>query len=219
MQNAAATALCGLLFVAGCASAPAPKGVAASLDMPLVGPNSWQGRAADAANGPDRGPMTPALRSVQGRVPLVHLARGPWSEQRPHDASYELAVFADGTLVYEGHRCVKLGGLVLMRLDEDRLGGIRRFLAGSCVGLDSTTDDELCPDSGTLRVTCSNGDQVLSGSDQCRHDRGAGKRLAELASTLLDLTGVAPWLGEPTDRQSCEPGARDLAPHEISRTL
>jgi len=183
------------------------------------GPAPWQGAAADAANRPQMFPSTPALRALQGRVPLAHIRQGPWSEDRPYEAAYELAIFDDGTLVYEGHRCVKVGGVVLRRLDADELAQVRELLARSCVAFESASEDEICGGDSGLRVACSNGAEMFRGTDHCRRDGEQGAALRVLATALLDQVGVAAWLGEQTLRQACQPGARDLAPRELSRAL
>src|SRR5688500_2975031 len=89
-------ALVGLL---GCATgrapaapAPAPSAPPASAPAALAFPPR-AGVFESAA-----GPRTPALKALQGRVPLVHLRRK--SLRRSVDPGYEIAVFDDGTLMY-----------------------------------------------------------------------------------------------------------------------
>ena len=65
----------------------------------------------------------------------------------------------------------------------------------------------------------SNGTELLAGTDRCRRDQDQGKRVAALAAALVEDLDLPAWLGEPTARQACQPGARDLAPREISLTL
>jgi hypothetical protein len=211
------------MIMVACSQVPATKiVVAAPIDPMLPGPSSWQGHFADTANLAAREPSTPALRTLRGRVPLVYVRQASSSGGRSAQPGYELAVFEDGTLVYEGHRCVKIGGVMMAHLDDDRLDDLRELLATSCVGLELASADEVCEDDvrgASVRVTCSNGKQVLSGSDRCRRDEEPGRRARELASALLAHLGVVPWLGDPTERQACGPGARDLAPHEIARAL
>jgi hypothetical protein len=207
--------------LSGCASVPAAP--AASAEAPraarFIGPTSWQGAAADSANRSARDPATPALRQLRGHVPLVYLARGPWSETQPREPSYEVALFDNGLLVYEGHRCVKLGGLVVEQAAPDAVDAVRALLSEQCTGLDTATDDQLCEDAGGLRVTCSNGQDVLSGSDHCRRGQEAGRRLDAVASGVLERLEVGPWLGDPAQRQGCAPGDKDMAPGEITRTI
>ena len=196
--------------------------VSAPIDPLRPGPASWQGQLADAANRSAREPSTPALRPLRGRLPLLHVSHAVSSGSRSTEAGYELAVFEDGTLVYEGHHCVKIGGVVVARLDEDQLEDLRDLLATSCVGLERASDDEICEDDvrgGSVRVTCSNGKEMLSGSDRCWRDEDRGKQVQALVSAALAQLGVAAWIGQSSERQACGAGARDLAPHEIARTL
>jgi hypothetical protein len=179
----------------------------------------WEGKVADAANRADQTPATPALRSLQGRVPLVHLRRGPWSPNRPFEAAFEMVLFDDGTLVYEGHRCVKLGGLIVTRLSPEEVARVRQQLAAGCVGLAASPEEEVCENGMHTQLTCANGDQVQMGDDRCRRNRDDGKRVVALAANLVADTGVATWLGEPTERHSCEIATGDLAPREIARLL
>ena len=207
----------------GCAKKTPPPTTAGVRQPPPAQPFAvvagWEGPAADAANMAERTPSTPALRALQGRVPLVHLRRGPWSPAKPFEAAFELVLFQDGTLVYEGHRCVKLGGLIVTRLSGDELARVRAQLAAGCVGLGASPADEVCEDGIHTRLTCSNGEQVLTGDSRCRREREDGKRLNALATNLLAETQVVTWLGEPTERHACEVEAGDLAPREISRIL
>jgi hypothetical protein len=210
-------------IVAASCSKNAPSPAAKVRQPPPIAPfpvvASWEGPAADAANTADKGPTTPALRQLQGRVPLVHLQRGPWSPAKPYDAAYEVVLFQDGTLVYEGHRCVKMGGLIVTRLSADELTRVRAQLAAGCVGLGASPQEEVCDGGVHTRVTCSNGEQVLTGDDRCRRERDDGKRLHALASNLIAEMQIASWLGEPTERQACDADTGDLAPREISRIL
>src|SRR5262249_13379221 len=110
-------------------------------------------------------------------------------------------------------------GLVLERLDMAVVGRVRDLLAHDCVGLDTLTENELCGDSSRLRVACSNGREVLTGSDRCARNEDRGKRLGALAAGGVGLVGAAARLGAPTDRQACARGAGDLGPGELGRTI
>jgi hypothetical protein len=209
------------VFLATLACASACMGRAVVPD-PRTAANAPPERAAAAAAAPPAsggGPATAALQGLEGRVPLVYVAHGPWSDDEPNEPSYELALFDDGTVAYEGHRCVKVGGLVLQRLDTAVVGRVRDLLAQGCAGIDTITENELCGDSSRLRVTCSNGREVLTGSDRCARTEDRGKRLGALASGVLELVGADALLGAPTERQACDAGASDLGPGELGRTL
>jgi hypothetical protein len=156
------------------------------------------------------------LRVLHGRTPLIHLVRGPWSPDRPFDPAYSMALFDDGTLVYEGRRCVRLGGVVIARLGGKELAAVRALLDTACAGFDRATDGEVCADAPTLRLTCASEDAVLSGTDHCRGEDDQGVRLQALAAAFIDKTGASAWIGEPVERQACGRGDRDLAPRELA---
>jgi hypothetical protein len=161
-------------------------------------------------------PLTPALRGLQGEAPLVYLTRHP-ARNTPDEPEFELAVFDDGTFVFEGHRCVEVGGVTLTHLDGGELSKVEGLLATFCTGIDDARADELCPESARYRVACSNGQSVEVGSDHCRAENEGG--VGPLVAALRDQLGLDAWLGQPTRRQACALGARDLAPHELARTV
>jgi hypothetical protein len=150
-------------------------------------------------------------------VPLVELAHGLRSQDRPADPVYALALYDDGTLLFEGHRCVKVGGLLFARLGLDALAGVRELLDRSCADFDRASDGELCADPGSLRLACSNGLERLNGSDHCRADDEQGIRLRALADAILEQTGAGQWIGAPNERQACRGGEKDLARDERAR--
>lgn len=205
--------LAALCVASACATAPA--GAPAT---EIVGPAPWQGPLADRMNHRDYGPTTPALRVLRGRTPLVHLARRPARESAT-EPDYEVAVFEDGTMVYEGHRCVEIGGVVIARLGTEPLTQLEDLLAALCVDIDGSRDGELCEDAVTLRVACSSGTRVQSGSDHCRKDEPAGRRIEALRTALLESLALDAWIGVPARRQACSTGARELAPRELARVL
>jgi hypothetical protein len=207
-----------VLAAASCATAPGDRPAAA--EAPLVAPASWQGPLADKMNLTTRGPATAALKSLVGQVPLVYVARVP-ARGAFDEPAFELAVFEDGTLVYEGHRCVKVGGAVLLRLGSDELTRVGDALATLCAGFDAApNDDELCADAATLHVVCTDGERLHAGSDHCRkHGDAQGQSIDALVAELSQQLDLPSWLGDPTHRQACTPGARDLSPHELEKTI
>lgn len=186
----------------------------------IAAPASWQGPLADRMNQDANGPATPALRSLVGQAPLAYVSRVP-ARGTTDEPAYELAVFDDGTMVYEGHRCVKIGGIVLAHVGLDELTRIKDALATLCTGLDdANNDDELCSDVVTMHVACSNGERIQSGSDHCRtRNEVQAQRVDALVTALGERVELASWLGEPTRRQACTPGAHDLSPHDLARTI
>jgi hypothetical protein len=214
----------GVLAAVACVSPVAAHGERGGMlsgdKIVLAGMPPSRSGDATAADAPAFGePSTPALRALQGRVPLVYLVRGPWSGQRPHDPAYEVVVFDDGTVVYEGHRCVREGGMALRRLDAAVIDELRALLDEGCVDFHQPPADELCAGEKTLAITCVRRGDVLAGNDRCQDRRDSGAALRALVAQLEERIGVAAWLGAPTERQACAPGAADLAPGEITRTV
>jgi len=157
-------------------------------------------------------PSESILRLLRGRVPLARVSQRP-SDGRVYQPSFEFAVFDDGTIVYEGDRCVRLGGLIIKRLKVDDIASLRDFLGESCTFIPSPVNDELCIERPTvLRLTCSNGKNTFSATDRCARDSSSSAAVAALARELLKRVGVTEWLGEPTDRQACTAGTSGLAP-------
>jgi hypothetical protein len=109
------------------------------------------------------GPATPALRILAGQAPLVYVTRVPADSNQP---GWELAVFDDGTLVYEGHRCVEVDGLLVMCLRPDDLTAVRGGLEALCSDLQSNLASWVGPP--TRRLACAPGSRDLSPHDLAR---------------------------------------------------
>ena len=92
------------------------------------------------------------------------------------------------------------------------LPGHERFLSPVRIG---ELDIEM-PDHKHLFAAVSDG-FVEVGSDHCRAENEGG--VGPLVAALRDQLGLDAWLGQPTRRQACALGARDLAPHELARTV
>jgi hypothetical protein len=183
-------------------------------------PAPWQGPLADRMNREALEPSTPALRGFRGQAPLVYVARVP-ARGTSDEPAFELALFDDGTLVYEGHRCVEVGGVIVTRLRTEQLARVQDLLSTQCVGLGGTLrDDELCGASATTHLACSDGERIWTGTDHCRGpSEPEGQRVEALVAALSEQLALGSWLGTPTRRQACTPGSRDLSPHELRRTI
>jgi len=205
------------LAAAACST---PSAVSKRPDEPIAAPASWQGPLVDQMNLQALRPATPALRPFVGQAPLAYIARVP-ARGGADEPSYELAVFDDGTLVYEGHRCVEVGGLALVRLGGDALTRIKDLLAAFCADLGGILeDDALCASAATTRVACSDGQRIQLGTDHCRERNEAhARRIETLASGIAEQIDLSAWVGVPTRRQACTPGSRDLSPHELRKTI
>jgi hypothetical protein len=201
-------------LVSGCSTT---SGGAETTGATIPAHAAWEGRIADRYYNAAE-PATPALRPLTGSPPIVYLTRAAPAGALA-EAAYELAVFDDGTFVYEGHRCVRVGGILVTRLSADALSKIQGLLAASCVDLAGLNDGELCDDAATVRVRCASGSRVESGSDHCRKREPAGRRIESLHADLVESLGLAMFVGEPAERQACAYAARDLAPHDLARVV
>jgi hypothetical protein len=208
------------LTALACWSCATTSGGAAAKNDPPVVPAPWQGPLADRMNREALEPSTPALRGYRGQAPLVYVARVP-ARGASDEPAFELALFDDGTLVYEGHRCVEVGGVIVTRLRSELLTRVQDLLAALCVGLAGTLqDDELCGASATTHLACSDGERIWTGTDHCRGpSEPEGQRVQAIVAALSEPLALGSWLGTPTRRQACTPGARDLSPHELRRTI
>jgi hypothetical protein len=204
-----------LLLTASCATGGCASSAAAREAPPWASGDRARGAAADA-NRAALASSLPALGALQGRVPLVAVSTEP-SPDTPAQPRYEIALFDDGTIVYAGHSCVKVAGRLIVRLSVGQLADARAFLASACKDIDSATDDEVCDDRGSVRIACSDGRAILSGSDRCRRNSDVGQRLTGLAAVIAERLGLAAWVGAPTERQACAAGGLDLAAPPLAR--
>jgi hypothetical protein len=166
------------------------------------------------------GPATPALKELVGQAPLVYVTRAPDAAERDEPA-WEVAVFDDGTLVYEGHRCIETGGVLVMHLRAGDLGALREALETLCPDIEHpANDDELCDTKAILRVVCASHDRLRLSSDHCRERYPSlGSQVDAVVAALEGRSNLATWIGEPTRRLACAPGSHDLAPHDLARTI
>jgi hypothetical protein len=207
------------LFVAlaGCSTTSASRSPSA---MTLPRPESWQGAAADRMNERAGGPSTPALKNLVGQAPLIYVSRVPDAGERGEPA-WALAVFDDGTLVYEGHRCIETGGVLVRRLGTDDLAALRDALQTSCADIEHpSTSDEVCGEKAILHVVCAGRDGLQLASDHCRGEfPSLGQEVDAVVAALEAHSDLASWIGDPARRLACNAGARDLSPHELAQTI
>lgn len=152
-----------------------------------------------------------ALKAFEGRVPLVRL-RERAATREAFVPTYEVSVFDDGTVIYEGDRCVKVGGTVVTRLAPDDLRKLQGFLGEACVEADASDGDELCQErERIIHVTCSDGVRVHARSNRCASAIDDSRSLDGFAAEILERVAGPGWLGRPSERLACEPGAKSLS--------
>jgi hypothetical protein len=134
-------------------------------------------------------PVTPELRAHQGENPLVHVQLrdstqgvldddGNVIEEAPRPTSFAFVAFKDGTIAFEDLSCGWPGPVTLRRLEPPALESFRAFVLERCPALPQTTSD--CSHSGSLEVTCLNGNQRIVSADGCegQSDEGAPRLAA-----------------------------------------
>lgn len=165
----------------------------------------------------------PILTPLRGKTPIAHVARGAWQQAGTKEPQpiWELAVFDDGTLVYEGRRCVETGGLSVKHLDEDAMQAVHELIAAKCTDLPTAKSDEICIEHAATRVACADGEHVAKGNNRCTADEAERSKVDDFADELIAATEVDTLIGDDdsTDRQACEPGTPALAGVELRRVF
>lgn len=145
-------------------------------------------------------------REVEGRlmsVPLVALAERPSSDGTSGPA-FDLAVFADGSILYAGKRCVKETGFAVSYLTPAQLDAVKTLAARSHQLPASVSDDEVCVEEEIVRkVVSSDRDRVSTRTNRCASPAAAGSPFAAFADELVRLTDAKIWIGQPTEWTSC----------------
>lgn len=175
----------------------------------------------------------PILAPLRGRIPIAHVARGPLPRVHTGDdaqpassptaqATWELAVFDDGTMVYEGRRCVETGGLSVKHLDDSAMQAVHALIAAECADFPNAKSDELCIEHGSTRIACADGEHVAKGSNRCTADDKERAKVDDFAEKLLAATEADLLVGADDSadgRQSCERGSPALAGMELRRVF
>ena len=109
------------------------------------------------------GPSVPELKARQGQAPLVHVAfdTDTAGQLEPtvgsRRATFEVAVFPDGLLAFDGGACAKTDDLAIRRLDAERLSVLRSAIDDFCPQIARLTGGD-CSHGDELAIACSKGD-------------------------------------------------------------
>ena len=154
---------------------------------------------------------SPATRLRRGVAPIVRINRSPSVDQF-HEPSFDLAVFDDGLVLYEGDRCVKLGGLLVKQLDVNDLRALRESIATSANTLWRTSCDlhEVFID-----VKYGTGKRYSTFADRCRGLATEVPAMDAFAREVLRLVGADAWIGKPGERLACLETSEDLGPGDF----
>jgi hypothetical protein len=166
------------------------------------------------------GPASPELLPYVRRQPLVRIRQRGSLEEEPPPASFDLVVFHDGKVFYEGERCVRTTGLRSASLRANEVLVLRRLLDEKCPTLANARG--FCAHSTSVAVVCHLSSAEYSGSDGCsgRFDEAgsqAGRNVVAVATELVSSVGASSWIGKVDDPR-CSFADHYFAT-EIQRTL
>ena len=110
---------------------------------------------------------------LRWRDPVVRVTQTPKAD-RPLEPSFDLSVFGDGLVVYEGRRCVAVGGLVVRRLRWAELSDVRQLVEANSRPWDIMRRIGADAWIGELedRLGCEAGDRGLAPVDPEARQRG-----------------------------------------------
>jgi hypothetical protein len=210
------------LLLAACASAPAPPVVPPMERTPPPNPRSMPHHTLESVKDSVVGPTDPALRALQGQKPLVHVRHDPECEfiladeaqvPCPTRAGFELAVFQDGTLAFDGGTCARADDLVIRQLTARQLTALH------------ATIDRIFPKIAEMQMSsCSHGDRLQI---SCRTNRrqasvavGCSEQDAyRLALQVIEHAAVVDLLGTPEEQEACAAGRKYQISDEIRLTI
>jgi hypothetical protein len=135
---------------------------------------------------------------------------------------FDLALFEDGTVAFEGKFAVKVVGLAFRRLPPEELVRMRRALTELCATVDSTPSPRNygCADCRRTEVVCRREAGVVAAVDCLDGEFPAGKTVDAFARRAAELLGASAWIGEPQERRGVGAlSGEDLWRLEIRRTL
>ena len=162
------------------------------------------------------GPTRPELLPYVRKRPLVHVSQSGWPEESPTKPTFDLVVFDDGKVFFEGESCVASVGLRVDTLAETQLAALRRKLDERCPALERSTRH--ITHTSTMTVACQVQGVNYTGLDMCSGLCGEpGTNTVVLAAEIIESIGIRDWLGDATDPQcGFKPGHTAF---EIERTL
>ena len=112
-----------------------------------------------------RGPTRPELLPYVGKRPLVRIKQRDWPEGSRPEPSFDLVVFDDGKVFFEGERCVDAVGFRTETLEAPQLLALRNLLQDRCprVQCPPAFVNGSVTHSLSLTVTCRVGESRYEG--------------------------------------------------------
>lgn len=169
------------------------------------------------------GPTDPALMRHQGERPIVYLGgfrRGGLRTLEdgrvlflPGEWIFELAVFDDGTLAFQGYACGPGSGPTLASLSEQERVALRELVNRECFRLPYS--DAYCTHSGLVRVSCSVESRRIDLRNQCSSDQATSQwqAFADRIRSFLRIDDRPPAEG------ACSPPNTKSGDSEIELTI
>jgi hypothetical protein len=180
--------------------------------MPTASPPDLTAHRLVGCDEKSRGPQSAKLKVYVGQRPLVYVTSMPSCEDfQACRAGYELAVFEDGLLVYEGPACGAPAPQVVVRhLDRPTLASLRRRL-------------EACDSLSSSKYSCSHGDRLWV---ECRTESRYANLLDDCDSPGNSLrafnTSIAQTLNLERlvrDRESCATSQAPVVAGDLRLTI
>lgn len=163
------------------------------------------------------GPKHPVLARHEGQRPIVHLsgfyAARPPGTVRLERSLFELAVFEDGTLAFQGYECGWGAAPTTAQLSASEVAALRRLVDEKCFQLPGSSS--YCTHSGLVQIRCSSISGTVDLSNMCEGDEKtrAWKWFAGDVRRLLRIDD------RPLDDGVCAPADIMIGGSEIERTI
>ena len=164
------------------------------------------------------GPKHPVLIRHQGQHPIVYLD-GFYPDRRPgapvwvEQPRFELAVFEDGVLAFQGYPCGWGSSPTTTNLSEPGLAALRALVGEQCFQLPKSNVQ--CSDGGFVHVRCAAGSRTIDVSSSCEghKDTQAWREFASNVRRLLRIDD------RPPDSGVCAACADSIGRSEIDLTI
>jgi hypothetical protein len=195
-------------------SAESLASIGASADLP---PDPARGDGLSGLGSPSKNPV---LRRHFGDRPLVFVSEG--EDGFLSSPVFDLALFEDGIVAFEGKFAVKVVGLAFRRLPPEELGRMKGMLTELCGTVDPTPNPSrhVCSDCGRTQIVCRRGATTIKAADDLGGWFPAGKTVHTFAKRTVEILGASAWIGEPRERRGVGTlSAEDLWRMEIRRTI
>ena len=165
------------------------------------------------------GPKDPVLIRHQGQRPIVHVSGFYGIQERGvpvrlERSPFELAVFEDGILAFQGYFCGWGSGPTTASLSEPELAVLRELVGRECFGLRSS--NAYCTHSGLVQIRCTADSRTMDLRNSCESadETRAWKVFANRVRQLLRIHER-----QPTEAACSRPPQPSFGDSEIGLTV